>query len=143
MGCGSHKIRRPCTGANRGQDQHQGLLLLLGTPIAIAIAVPSFFVIWAADLGTAVIAPNFLRVSPNSRYSPYPFSSWQVLSWSVAASPRGLSISPICLWEDDGEDSPSWPSGFVFFFWRCLRFRSSRFSSHWSHPDSCHVCSGV
>ncbi len=35
------------------------LLLLLGTPIAIAIAVPSFFVIWAADLGTAVIAPNF------------------------------------------------------------------------------------
>jgi len=35
------------------------VLLLLGTPIAIAIAVPSFFVIWAADLGTAVIAPNF------------------------------------------------------------------------------------
>ena len=35
------------------------LLLLLGTPIAIAIAVPSFLVIWAADLGTAVIAPNF------------------------------------------------------------------------------------
>ena len=33
--------------------------LLLGTPIAIAIAVPSFLVIWAADLGTAVIAPNF------------------------------------------------------------------------------------
>jgi tripartite ATP-independent transporter DctM subunit len=35
------------------------LLLLLGTPIAVAIAVPSFLVIWAADLGTAVIAPNF------------------------------------------------------------------------------------
>lgn len=35
------------------------VLLLLGTPIAIAIAVPSFLVIWAADLGTAVIAPNF------------------------------------------------------------------------------------
>ncbi len=35
------------------------ILLLLGTPIAIAIAVPSFLVIWAADLGTAVIAPNF------------------------------------------------------------------------------------
>jgi len=35
------------------------LLLLLGTPIAVAIAVPSVLVIWAADLGTAVIAPNF------------------------------------------------------------------------------------
>lgn len=35
------------------------ILLLLGTPIAIAIGVPSFLVIWAADLGTAVIAPNF------------------------------------------------------------------------------------
>ena len=35
------------------------LLLLLGTPIAVAIAVPSFLVIWGADLGTAVIAPNF------------------------------------------------------------------------------------
>lgn len=34
-------------------------LLLLGVPIAIAIAVPSFLVIWGADLGTAVIAPNF------------------------------------------------------------------------------------
>ncbi len=35
------------------------LLLLLGTPIAVAIAVPSFLVIWAGELGTAVIAPNF------------------------------------------------------------------------------------
>ena len=35
------------------------ILLLLGVPIAIAIAVPSFLVIWGADLGTAVIAPNF------------------------------------------------------------------------------------
>ncbi len=35
------------------------VLLLLGAPIAIAIAVPSFLVIWAADLGAAVIAPNF------------------------------------------------------------------------------------
>ena len=34
-------------------------LLLLGVPIAIAIAVPSFLVIWGGDLGTAVIAPNF------------------------------------------------------------------------------------
>ncbi|TKB07603.1 TRAP transporter large permease [Desulforhopalus sp. IMCC35007] len=34
-------------------------LLILGVPIAIAIAVPSFLVIWGADLGTAVIAPNF------------------------------------------------------------------------------------
>lgn len=35
------------------------LLLILGTPIAVAIAVPSFFVIWAGELGTPVIAPNF------------------------------------------------------------------------------------
>lgn len=35
------------------------LLLLLGAPIATAIGVPTFFVIWAADLGTPVIAPNF------------------------------------------------------------------------------------
>lgn len=35
------------------------LLLLFGTPIAVAIGVPSFFVIWAGDLGTPVIAPNF------------------------------------------------------------------------------------
>ncbi|MCP4341910.1 MAG: TRAP transporter large permease [Desulfobulbaceae bacterium] len=35
------------------------VLLLLGTPIAVAIGVPSFFVIWAAELGTPVIAPNF------------------------------------------------------------------------------------
>ena len=35
------------------------VLLILGVPIAIAIAVPSFLVIWGADLGTAVIAPNF------------------------------------------------------------------------------------
>lgn len=34
-------------------------LLLLGAPIAIAIGVPTFFVIWAAELGTPVIAPNF------------------------------------------------------------------------------------
>jgi C4-dicarboxylate transporter, DctM subunit len=34
-------------------------LLLLGVPIAIAIAVPSFLVIWGGDLGTPVIAPNF------------------------------------------------------------------------------------
>lgn len=34
-------------------------LLLLGTPIAVAIAIPAFLVIWGADLGTAVIAPNF------------------------------------------------------------------------------------
>ncbi len=35
------------------------ILLLLGTPIAIAIGVPSFLVIHFADLGTPVIAPNF------------------------------------------------------------------------------------
>jgi len=35
------------------------LLLILGTPISVAIAVPSFLVIWAAELGTPVIAPNF------------------------------------------------------------------------------------
>ncbi len=35
------------------------VLLLLGAPIAIAIGVPTFFVIWAGDLGTPVIAPNF------------------------------------------------------------------------------------
>lgn len=35
------------------------LLLILGTPISVAIAIPSFLVIWGADLGTAVIAPNF------------------------------------------------------------------------------------
>ncbi len=35
------------------------VLLLLGTPVAVAIAVPGLFVIWFADLGTAVIAPNF------------------------------------------------------------------------------------
>ncbi|WP_136799595.1 TRAP transporter large permease [Desulfosediminicola ganghwensis] len=34
-------------------------LLLLGAPIAIAIGVPTFLVIWAAELGTPVIAPNF------------------------------------------------------------------------------------
>jgi len=35
------------------------ILLLCGTPIAVAFGVPSFLVIWAADLGTPVIAPNF------------------------------------------------------------------------------------
>lgn len=35
------------------------LLLVLGAPIAVAIAVPSFLVIWGAGLGTPVIAPNF------------------------------------------------------------------------------------
>lgn len=35
------------------------ILLLLGVPIAVAIAVPSFLVIWGGDLGTPVIAPNF------------------------------------------------------------------------------------
>lgn len=35
------------------------LLLLLGTPIAIAIAIPSVLVIWIGELGTPVIAPNF------------------------------------------------------------------------------------
>jgi tripartite ATP-independent transporter DctM subunit len=35
------------------------LLLLLGTPIAVAIAIPSFLVIWIGELGTPVIAPNF------------------------------------------------------------------------------------
>jgi tripartite ATP-independent transporter DctM subunit len=34
-------------------------LLILGAPIAVAIGVPSFLVIWLGDLGTAVIAPNF------------------------------------------------------------------------------------
>lgn len=34
-------------------------LLLLGAPIAIAIAVPAFLVIALGDLGTPVIAPNF------------------------------------------------------------------------------------
>jgi C4-dicarboxylate transporter DctM subunit len=35
------------------------ILLLLGVPIAVAIAVPTFLVIWGAGLGTPVIAPNF------------------------------------------------------------------------------------
>lgn len=35
------------------------VLLLIGAPIAIAIAVPSFLVIWIGDLGVPVIAPNF------------------------------------------------------------------------------------
>ncbi len=35
------------------------LLLILGTPISVAIAIPSFLVIWGAELGTPVIAPNF------------------------------------------------------------------------------------
>lgn len=35
------------------------VLLLIGTPIAIAIAIPSCLVIWIGDLGTPVIAPNF------------------------------------------------------------------------------------
>lgn len=35
------------------------LLLLLGAPIALAIAVPSFLVIWLGNLGVPVIAPNF------------------------------------------------------------------------------------
>ncbi|WP_022667103.1 TRAP transporter large permease [Desulfospira joergensenii] len=35
------------------------ILLLLGAPIAVAVAVPSFMIIWLADLGTPVIAPNF------------------------------------------------------------------------------------
>lgn len=35
------------------------ILLLIGVPIAIAIAVPSFLVIWLADLGTPIISPNF------------------------------------------------------------------------------------
>ncbi len=35
------------------------VLLILGTPIAVAISVPTFLVIWIADLGTPVIAPNF------------------------------------------------------------------------------------
>ncbi len=35
------------------------LLLLLGVPIAVSIAVPAFLVIWGGDLGTPVIAPNF------------------------------------------------------------------------------------
>ncbi|WP_035273488.1 TRAP transporter large permease [Desulfogranum japonicum] len=34
-------------------------LLLIGAPIAIAIGIPSFLVIWGADLGVPVIAPNF------------------------------------------------------------------------------------
>jgi C4-dicarboxylate transporter, DctM subunit len=34
-------------------------LLILGAPIAVAIGVPSFLVIWIGDLGTPVIAPNF------------------------------------------------------------------------------------
>jgi len=35
------------------------LLLLIGTPIAVAIAIPSCLVIWIGELGTPVIAPNF------------------------------------------------------------------------------------
>ena len=34
-------------------------LLLLGAPIAVAIGVPTFLVIWGGDLGMPVIAPNF------------------------------------------------------------------------------------
>ncbi len=35
------------------------ILLLAGTPIAIAFGVPSFLLIWYGDLGVPVIAPNF------------------------------------------------------------------------------------
>jgi len=35
------------------------LLLIFGAPIAVAIGVPAFLVIWAGELGTPVIAPNF------------------------------------------------------------------------------------
>lgn len=35
------------------------VLLILGAPIAVAVAVPSFLIIWLGDLGTPVIAPNF------------------------------------------------------------------------------------
>ncbi len=35
------------------------ILLLVGTPIAIAIAIPSCLVIWIGDLGIPIIAPNF------------------------------------------------------------------------------------
>ena len=35
------------------------ILLLLGTPIALAIGIPSFLVINLGGLGTPVIAPNF------------------------------------------------------------------------------------
>lgn len=35
------------------------LLLVIGAPISVSIAVPSFLVIWGAELGTPVIAPNF------------------------------------------------------------------------------------
>ena len=35
------------------------LLLLLGAPIAVAIGIPAFLVIWLGQLGTPVIAPNF------------------------------------------------------------------------------------
>ncbi len=35
------------------------LLLFLGAPIAIAIGVPAFLVIWLGQLGTPVISPNF------------------------------------------------------------------------------------
>jgi C4-dicarboxylate transporter DctM subunit len=35
------------------------LLLLFGAPIAVAIGVPTFLVIWGGELGTPVIAPNF------------------------------------------------------------------------------------
>ena len=34
-------------------------LLILGAPIALAIGIPSFAVIWGADLGVPVISPNF------------------------------------------------------------------------------------
>lgn len=35
------------------------ILLLLGMPIALAIAVPAFLTIWLADLGLPIISPNF------------------------------------------------------------------------------------
>ncbi len=35
------------------------LLLFLGTPIAVAIGVPAFLVIWIGQLGVPVISPNF------------------------------------------------------------------------------------
>jgi len=35
------------------------LLLVLGAPIAVAIGVPAFLVIWLGQLGTPVISPNF------------------------------------------------------------------------------------
>jgi tripartite ATP-independent transporter DctM subunit len=49
------------------------LLLLLGAPIAVAIGLPAFLVIWLGQLGTPVIAPNFFAGIANFPLLAIPF----------------------------------------------------------------------